>query len=245
MSVSFVLGVPDPSASQIKEHAAMMQQTCPVGAAQIYTYAMKIDASNFVIQGCCSSTQYNICTEKLDIEGEDQKLLQQDQSLKQAVQERIGIAKKFTTLGEMIQEIMSRIEQLLQKKNDLETTLKRREHGLQLLNQQSATQEMEQQEQFVLLQKKEISDLKEELVSVRDELEGKNAQLSAMEKELQKVTVELAEKSAEVRTLRETKEEMKSLLKGYIRRTDDCLMQKAATHYGREVKVSTIVIIWK
>ena len=209
-----------------------------------FTYAKKIDASNFVIQGCCSSTQYNVCRERLDIEGKDQKLLQKDQTLKQAVQERVGIAEKFTTLGEMIQEIMSRIEQLLQKKNDLETTLKRREHGLQLLNQQSTTQEMEQQKQFVLPQKKEISDLKEELASVKDELEGKNTQLSAMEKELRKVTVELAEKSTEVRMLREAKEDMKSLLERDIRRVDDCLMQNVATHYGKKVEVSTVVILW-
>ena len=161
------------------------------------------------------------------------------------VQERIGIAEKFTTLGEMIQEVESRIKKLVQTKNDLETTLKRRELGLKLLNQQSDTKEMEQQQQFVSLQEKEISDLKEELASVRDELEGKNTQLAAMEKELRKVREELVEKSTEVRSLREAKEEIRSLLEMDIKRIKDCtcLRKQAATHYRRKVEVNTLMVI--
>ena len=156
---------------------------------------------------------------------------------------RTAISQGFATIRQRIQNAQEKIKQLHQEKIDLEDTLELHEHQMRL--QQSATKEMEQQQQFVLLQEKEIAGLKEKLATVRDELEETKPQLPAMQRELQKITLELVKKSTEVQLLREAKEEMKLQLVMDGRRIDSYLMQISAARtsdasYRVEVEVNTV-----
>ena len=183
----------------------------------------------------------------MDIEGKDQILAQQDQSLKRAEKERIAVAQKFTTISKRLQEAKTKIRQLLQERTKLEGTLEQKVMELRALRKfrEYATNEKETHEHVLSQKEKEIAGFQQQLAAVRDELERMKLQPLSFQEELQKVRLELAKKSTEVQMLRETKEEMKLHLQVERKRVDDYLMQQTAArssdaNYRKEVEVSNI-----
>ena len=179
---------------------------------------------------------------KVDIEGKDQTLAQQDQSLKRAEQEKIVVAQKFKTNKQRFRIAHSRTAQLLQERNSLKDNLEQKEVELQAL-EKYVTDEVEKLQHALLRKEEEITDLRKQLAMVTEELERMKSQLPSFQEELQKVQLELAKKSTEVQMLREAKEEMKSQLEVEKKRIDGYLMQQTAVrssdaNYRKEVEVS-------
>ena len=178
----------------------------------------------------------------MDIEGKDQILAQQDQSLKRAEKERIVVAQKFTAITKKLREAKIRIGQLLLERKNLEGILEQKEMELRALREY-ATNEKEKHKHVVSQKEKEIAGFQQQLAAVRDELERMKLQPQSFREELQKVRLELAEKSTEVRMLREAEEKVKSHLQVERKRVDDYLMQQTAArssdaNYRKEVEVS-------
>ncbi len=180
----------------------------------------------------------------MDIEGKDQILAQQDQSLKRAEKERIVVAQKFTTTTKKLREAKIRIGQLLLERKNLEGILEQKEMELRALREY-ATNEKEKHEHVLSQKEKEIAGFQQQLATVRDELERMKLQPISFQEELEKVRLELAKKSTEVQMLREAKEEMKLHLQVERKWVDHYLMQQTAArssdaNYGKEVEVSNV-----
>ena len=176
-----------------------------------------------------------------DIHNQDQDLARQDQGCLQAEQERDAALRRIETLEHQLSVSQSRIGELIKEKEDAASTLKRREFEFQMLRQ-SATDQIELQQQSIYYKEKEIADLRARLQSVEGELAESKLRIPTLKEDLQTATLELKKKEVEVEVLQETKNDMRLLLDMERRVLDNYLLQLTAARvshdqYRQEVEV--------
>lgn len=191
----------------------------------------------------------NALVQKLrnDIDDQDLDMAEREQSFQQAEQEKKAASQRIQTLEYKLSISESRVKQLMKEKDDVMSALKLLEFEFQLLRQ-TATEQIELQQQSISHKENEIAILKAKLQSVEKELDETKRQIvPALKEELQKASLELKNKSTEVQLLKEAKTDMRLLLDMEKKVLDNYLLQQTAANisherFKHEVKVCTLCL---
>ena len=179
-----------------------------------------------------------------DIDKQDKKLAERDHSLQKAEKERKTAARKIETLKHRLSKYQCRVRELEREKDDVAEALRVTQFEFNSLYQ-TATRQMEEMElKRKSIEKKErkISELKQRLKSVENELQEANQQIPALEENLHRVEMELERKSERVEEMRGNVNDMRLLLDMNHKVLGDYLMQQTAVdisydRYMQEVQV--------
>ena len=178
---------------------------------------------------------------KQDIVEREKDLDRRDQSLQQVEQEKKAALQRIDTLENKISICQSKITDLMKEKDETAMALEVVNFEFDLVHQ-SNTQHIALQQQCIRLREKEVSNLRERLQLVENELRETNLLIPTLKEDLQMATVELEKKSTEIKVLQQNNNDMRLLLDTEKQVLDNYLLQQTAANishdrYKQEVKV--------
>ena len=171
------------------------------------------------------------------VRAKKEELDQKEKELCQSQLEKGMLTYQMTEIRKEMETAQSKIDGLLQEKNELEQMLKQRELQIELLKLNLSTmrekeemklstmrekqhylitakeQEVFQYQKQLDSKEQEVSQYQKQLDFVKQELEDERKKMTPLQEELQRKTVELTEKSVEIQFLREARDSANSQLK--------------------------------
>ena len=174
---------------------------------------MASQQSVFILQEQASQQVQNLHEqmEKLraKVRSKKEKLGQKEKELHQSQLEKEMLTYQMTEIRKGMETAQSRIDELLQEKDELEQLLKRKEVEIEVLKLT-----MREKEHYLITAKEqEVTHYHKQLESVKQQLETERKGMTPLQEELQRKTAELTEKSVEIRFLREARDSANSQLK--------------------------------